>query len=148
MKMLILLWLLSSTNWPPVRPPEPTVPFPYDPNQVQYEILDARREYPFTNRNITFRRVVKDEDGDSNITLKCSLPSMVIEPPSLSIDPNDPAGIGIKAEFICYIPGPVQQGLYYIDWETCDNDPNEPMYDRRTTVLYVWPKNKPPILIK
>ena len=154
-KIRILLALYLMAFYLPARPPEPVVSFVYDPNSINYEIIEAVRVYP-QEQGLSFVRKVVEPDGQLPY-FTCSDPSVVIGNPVISIDldpdnvvpdPNDPTktirGPSLIYTYECIFPTNRPPGVYGLDFETGDNDPNEPMFDGRSMLVLVWPKNRPP----
>jgi len=143
-KALTTFLMILMVVYIPVRPPEPPVSFAYDPNQVNYEIIEAIRTYP--NEDITFTRTIIDDNNSPSLIF--SDPTIIQSAPQITIDPNnDPNGPVYKIyKYACVFPVNRPPGIYYIDVTAADNDPNEPMFDKRTMLIYLWPKNRPPVI--
>jgi len=141
--MKILTALILILFYIPIRPLEPPVPFPYDPNQVNYEIIETIRAYP--NADICFTRLIVEPDGQVP-ELTFTDPTIWISQPTVTIDPADPNGISRIYAYECIFPVNRPPGKYYFDVQAGDNDPNEPMYDNRSMIIYLWPKNRPPVI--
>ena len=151
-RLIIISCLLLS--YIPTRPPEPEVPFVFDPNQVNYEIIESVRAYPHSD--ITFTRKITEPDGQtptitfSDPTILVSLLSVIADPNDQIPDPNNPGeliqGPSKIYTYDCVFPVNRPPGIYYVDVQAADNDPNEPMFDNRTMIFYIWPKNRPPVI--
>jgi hypothetical protein len=134
--MKVFLLLLAAI----VRPPEPVVPFQYDPNMVDCEILKVFEFEPDPNFIFFMPMKAYEEDGQ-NVTLTCNDSQVWIPPPSTVIDPN---GVAVH-RWICDVrPGAIQR-VIYLKFTATDNDP-QPMKDERMILINVKKKNRQPIL--
>ena len=140
---IVTAFILLALLYIPIRPPEPTISFVYDPNQVNYEIIEAIRHYP--NSELHFVRKIVEPDGQAP-TLTFSDPTIVALPAVATVDPDDPNGVSKILTYDCYFPVNRPPGIYYVDMKAQDNDPNEPMEDNRTILIWLWPKNRPPVI--
>jgi len=142
--MIVIFGVCAAFAYIPARPPEPPVPFAYDPNRVNYEIIEAIRHYP-GGGEFHFARKITEPDGQEPV-ITFSDPGIWVSAPVVSIDPDDPNGVSRIYEYVCGFPVARPPGLYYVDIVASDNDPNEPMEDRRTMIIMLWPKNRPPVI--
>ena len=134
--MKVFLLLIAAV----IRPPEPVVPFQYDPNMVDCEILRVFEFEPDPNFIFYMPLKAYEEDGQ-NVVLTCSEPSVWILQPSTVIDPN---GVAVH-RWICDVrPGGVEK-VVYLKFTVWDND-SQPMKDERMILINVKKKNRAPIL--
>jgi hypothetical protein len=147
MKSILSIILIGTTFllafYIPTRPPEPPVNFIYDPNMVNFDIIESIRAYPSTD--IQFVRKIIEPDGQTP-TLTFSDESIAHTLAMTTVDPNDPDGISKIFIYDCTFPVNRPPGIYYVDIKAEDNDPNEPFEDNRTMIFYIWPKNRPPVI--
>jgi hypothetical protein len=163
MKMIKLLTVIvfSMYLYQPVRPPEPPVPFPYDPNQVNYEIIEAI-QFDDTGE-LWFTREVVEPDGQepiitfSDLNIIIMPPTKIIDPHPENImpDPNDPnnmiQGPGLIYSYRCMfkLVNRPQQEAIVVDITAGDGDPNDPRYDHRSMLFWLGPLpliNRSPVI--
>ena len=147
MKSILVLTILSAL-YTPLRPPEPPVPFPYDPALVNYEIIEAI-QYDGTGE-LWFTRKIVEPEGQSP-TLSFSDPGIVINPPVVTDDPDDPDKKSKIYTYQCFFPqgGKPSKTAIYVDVTAADNDPIDPKYDHRTMIFWLGPlplPNQPPVI--
>ena len=144
-KMLLLLvvviWLLVIVVWvqgsASIYGPT-AIPFPYDPNAVQYKLLggiDVR-----AGQEVIVDVNCYDPDGDAySIRVLNWQSGMNL---TVSNDPNNLTKLK-------WTPIDAQAGLHYINIEAWDfpPDPNDSLTDIGTYVFNVRPRNRAPILL-
>ena len=115
------------------RPPVPPVPFTYDPNQVDCEILKAV-EVPPDNSIFWFPLKGYDADPNTALTLTANDPNVWI--PTPTVDPN-----GLH-HWRCDTRVGTTERVLYFKFILSDGD----KIDERMVLINVKKKNTPPVL--
>jgi hypothetical protein len=135
----ILFLLLGVRLWGSASIYRPTaIPFPYDPNAVQYKLLGGINVR--AGQEVVVDINCYDPDGDAfSIRVLNWQSGMNL---TISTDPNNPTKLK-------WAPTAEQAGLHYINIEAWDfpPDPNDSLTDRGTYVFNIRPRNRPPILL-
>jgi hypothetical protein len=161
---LLTLAVITMYLYNPVRPPEPTVLFPYDPNQVTSDILFATNVRP-SNTVSYIPLKVTELDGEYGM-LTCNDPDFTITYVGTLVDPNDPDGVSRIHNYIASFRAGTEQRVLYSGF-TFLEDPNgmvsyyvedangvvvhypngaPPQSDSRTGLIDVKKINRKPIL--
>ena len=139
--LVVVIWLLVIVVWTQgsANIYGPTaIPFPYDPNAVQYKLLggiDVR-----AGQEVIVDVNCYDPDGDAySIRVLNWQSGMNL---TVSNDPNNLTKLK-------WTPTDAQAGLHYINIEAWDfpPDPNDSLTDIGTYVFNVRPRNRAPILL-
>lgn len=157
--MLIVMALIYS------RPPVPPVPFVYDPNMVDCEILKTFEAVP-DNHRVILPMKAYDEDGD-DVVLTCANPDIWIPPKTdtdltdkigyrktvVLNDPNNPNDDAALHEWFCDIRVGYVETVKYYKFKATDipADPNDtPKSDNRMVIGWIRPEpeitNHQPVL--
>lgn len=125
------------------RPPEPVIPFTYDPNMITSEVLRTHVTEP--NNAIFYIPLKAYEPEGQGVILTVNDPNVWIPAPTTISDPNDPNAVIHK--WRCDIRVGTVERIIYLEFTATDNDPN-PATDRRMVLINVRKKkvNRPPVL--
>lgn len=148
----LLLMIFIALFYQPIRPPALTqsdIPFVFDPNMVQSDILTYLEVRP-SNRVISIPRQVIEPDGEYGI-LTCNDQTVYIPSAFTSIDPDDPNGISRIHDYFCTIRAGTIKRVIYLNFTFID-DPNGESYapksDTRTVLINVRKINRKPVISK
>jgi len=147
-RIAVLVLLVAAITWAICpEPPEPTVPFEYDPNLIAYPLVDAWEITAGEPNAWAFGAC--DDENDVYAFVFTALPDNV------TIEPNDwlnwakYVDANEQQEYILrWTPDEQQEGTHYISFFAMDKrhrDPNS--WDARTIVARVsLPPNNPPVI--
>lgn len=152
MKKALILLIIMSVSMSLLfasytRPPEPPVPFPYDPNRVDCEILKIFERPP--DNGVLFMYIKAYEQDGEDVNLLCSS-SQVWVPPKTDVNYSkivDPNGVAIH-KWRCDMRIGTAERVIYLKFTATDvtPDPNEALSDSRMILINVEKKNLPPII--